>query len=163
MKDVMTDISNRTALKIQTFMKICKDMSVLSHDPKYQVASAIITSDFREICAIGYNGDYRRGPNERKDMRHAHSGFLHSEENALLHLSVPYASRSNLILMCTHMPCTMCAKRIVNSNIPKVIYDVDYIDEIGHAEEVFKNSGVKYTNLESLLSSKETLCSFMNT
>ena len=142
---------NRLTFKLKTFMKICKDLSLLSHDTKYQVATIIVTDDFREICAIGYNGDYAGGPNKRENFEQGQSGFLHSEENALFHLGRPLNSRDDLVLICTHKPCTMCAKRIVNSNIKRVVYDKQYADELNQTDEIFANSSVFCSKFDNLI------------
>lgn len=152
---VVESRDERTLLKLRTFMDFCSSLSQLSHDPKYQVATVILTDNFREICSIGYNGDYRGGPNVRVCLEHGQSSFLHSEENALLQLNKPLELREQLILMCTHKPCTMCAKRIVNSGIKKVIFRDDYIDSLGLTDAVFKDAGVQCYGFGSLLSSKE--------
>lgn len=143
---------DRTTLKLRTYMKICHQLATLSHDCKYSVASIAITDDFREICAIGYNGDYVGGPNERTNFEHGQSLFLHSEENLLLHLNKNYELRRNLILMCTHKPCTMCAKRIAGSGINRVIYDAEYHDIHNQTDEIFTNSGVWCVQLDELMS-----------
>lgn len=142
---------DRTTLKLRTYMKICHQLATLSHDCKYSVASIAITDDFREICAIGYNGDYVGGPNERTNFEHGQSLFLHSEENLLLHLNKNYELRRNLILMCTHKPCTMCAKRIAGSGINRVIYDVEYHDVHDQTAEIFTNSGIRCAKLDPLI------------
>lgn len=135
-------MSDRHTLKIDVFKRMCIDLSSLSHDPKFKVASLIITSDFREICAMGYNGNYKGGKNERDSMETGQSGFLHAEENALYHLCKPYELRSNLIMICTHKPCPMCAKRIVNSGIRNVMY-VNPYDALGSGtDEIFINGDV---------------------
>lgn len=152
----------RLQLKFQTFMKICEDLSRLSHDPKYQVATIIVSDDFREICSIGYNGDYRGGPNGRSNLEHGQSGFLHSEENALFHLSRPFKLRSDLVLMCTHKPCSMCAKRIVNSGITRVVYKFEYTDAAAETEVIFQTSGVDCRSFDSLFSSKELLEAYLS-
>jgi len=143
---------DRVLLKLQTFMNICRSLSKLSHDDKYKVATIIFTSDFREICSIGYNGDFMGGPNRRFNFEHGQSGFLHSEENALMHLSKSYELRDKLVLMCTHTPCTMCAKRIVNAGIKKVIYDKEYVDAVGETTTIFATSGIECVSLEMLTS-----------
>lgn len=125
----MSEIS-RYDLKLATFKNICLELSNLSYDPKYKVATIIFTKDFREICAIGYNGNYKGGPHTRESTTTGQSGFLHSEENALLHLTRPFEFRDNLIMMCTYKPCEMCAKRIINSGI-KTVY---YINEYPHSK-----------------------------
>jgi dCMP deaminase len=152
----------RSLEKIQTYMQVCRDISRLSHDSKIQVATIIITDNFKEICSIGYNGDYSGGPNSRTDMTHGQSNFLHSEENALFHLGKPLELRSHLILMCTHKPCSMCAKRIVNSGIKRVIYDTEYSDSLNQTDQIFEASGVKCFSLDSLFCSKEKLDAYLN-
>ena len=153
---------SRSAKKMLTFMEICKNLSVLSHDQKMKVATIIVTDSFGEICSIGYNGDYSGGPNVRADMNHGHSNFLHSEENALFHLGKPHELRGNLILMCTHKPCTMCAKRIVNSGIKRVVYETEYTDTLGQTDEIFLTSAVTCLSIKKLLSSKEILDSYLD-
>jgi dCMP deaminase len=147
--------SQRAEMKLLAFMEICESLSKLSHDTKYRVASIIVTDDFREICSIGYNGDYKGGPNLRTNMEHGQSGFLHSEENCLIHLNKPLELRSHLILMCTHKPCSMCAKRIVNSGIQRVIYKHDYRDSLDQTDDVFRTANVVCNDVASVLSSDE--------
>lgn len=134
---------DRYALKVAVFKKMCLELSSLSHDPKFKVATLIITSDFREICAMGYNGNYKGGPNDRESLETGKSGFLHSEENALYHLCKPYELRSNLVMICTHKPCPMCAKRIVNSGIKHVMYVNEYESLGPGTDEIFKRGDVK--------------------
>ena len=133
-------------------MSMCRDLSMLSYDTKYRVSSIIVTKDYREVCAIGYNGSYKGGPNVRSSLQQGDSGFLHAEENALFHLCKPYELRSDLFMLCTHKPCSMCAKRIVNSGIKTVVYDQDYADKENSTDEIFrigKTSCFKYDDLLS--------------
>lgn len=66
----MTEQSSqdRVSLKVNAFKNMCLSLAELSHDPKFKVGTIIITPDFREICALGYNGNYRGGPNTRESM-----------------------------------------------------------------------------------------------
>jgi len=135
-----------------TFMEICVKLSSLSHDEKMKVATIIITSDFREICAIGLNGNYRGAPHERESMETGKSGFTHSEANALIHLCKPFELRPSLIMLCTHKPCPACAKLCVNAGIVRVVYLHDY-DAMGdETDEIFERSGVELNKLEELVS-----------
>jgi dCMP deaminase len=138
---LQTTYNSRHELKLATFKEICKTLSVLSYDPKYKVAAIIITDDFREICAIGYNGNFKGGPNTRDSTVQGGSGFLHAEENALLHLTRPFEARENLIIICTHKPCAMCAKRIANSGIKRVFYINDYTDSCD-PQLIFDTAGI---------------------
>lgn len=152
----------RSSLKLSTFMNICTNLASLSHDSKYQVATIIITDDFREICSIGYNGDYAGGPNTRVNFSSGQSGFLHSEENALFHLGRPLELRSKLILMCTHKPCTMCAKRIANSGIQRVIYNNEYHDDINGTDDIFYRTNVTCLSFNQLSSDNSLLEAYLN-
>ena len=94
----MSFLLDREKQKLSVFMKMCRELSTLSYDAKYKVSAIIITKDYREVCAIGYNGSYKGGPNERSSLDHGESGFLHAEENALFHLCKPYELRKDLIM-----------------------------------------------------------------
>jgi len=153
---------NRHIKKLNVFMNMCREISTLSHDPKYKVAALVITPDYREVCAIGYNGDYAGGPNERESLEHGKSNFIHAEENVLVHLCKPFELRHNLILFCTHKPCTMCAKKLVNAGLKTVLYDQDYIDAIGQTNDIFRRAGVFSMKLEDLLSSRVFLSNYID-
>jgi len=142
-KHSVAEVNDRSKLKLEVFKEICKSISTLSYDDKYKVGTIIITEDFRDICAIGYNGNYKGGPNKRDSEDTGMSGFLHAEENCLLHLSKPYELRDKLIMICTHKPCPMCAKRIVNAGIKKVLYIKDYTAAGDGTAEIFKNANVE--------------------
>ena len=149
----MSFLLDREKQKLSVFMKMCRELSTLSYDAKYKVSAIIITKDYREVCAIGYNGSYKGGPNERSSLDHGESGFLHAEENALFHLCKPYELRKDLIMLCTHKPCSMCAKRIVNGGIQNVIYDNDYVDKEASTDEIFRISGTLCMKYDKLISS----------
>ena len=150
-------MDDRYQKKLSVFMKMCEELSSLSYDPKYKVSSIIITSDYREVCAIGYNGSYKGGPNARNSMSSGNSGFLHAEENALFHLCKPYELRSRLIMLCTHKPCSMCSKRIVNSGIQRVVYLNDYSDVENETDDVFMISDTLCIKYEDLISTPEIM------
>lgn len=142
MSEFFTGLTEREVLKFLTFKQICLQLSNLSCDEKYKVAAIVITRDFRDICAIGYNGNYKGGPNSRDSLEIGLSGFLHAEENCLLHLDKPFELRGSLIMICTHKPCTMCAKRIVNSGIKTVLFVHDYDNVSAQVDQIFKQSEV---------------------
>ena len=123
---LQADVIDRRKIKLDVFKNIALEIAQLSYDPKHRVGTIIITDDFREICAIGYNGNYKGGPNSRDSDEVGKSGFLHAEENALFHLNKPYEHRAPLLMICTHKPCPMCAKRIVNSGIKNVMFIEEY-------------------------------------
>lgn len=141
-------MNERYLQKLQAYMSICKTISSLSYDAKFQVGTVIVTDDFREICAIGYNGNFKGGPNARESDEPGKSGFLHSEENALFHLSKPYENRDKLLMLCTHKPCPMCAKRIVNAGIKRVLYLNEYDNAGPGTDEVFRIGQVSCNQIQ---------------
>jgi len=147
----MSNSLDRHVKKLSVFMKMCNELSSLSYDDKYKVASIIITKDYREVCAIGYNGGYKGGPNKRSSLDHGKSGFLHAEENALFHLCKPYELRNDLLMLCTHKPCSMCARRIVNSGIKDIVYYADYTDAEAATDHIFEITGTSCTKFDDIL------------
>ncbi|SRR6266403_666902 len=137
----MTSNSNlRKILKNLTFMKMTERVASLSYDKKYQVGSIVVNKEFSKIAAIGYNGNYPGGPNERDSMVSGESGFLHAEENAIIEANM--IDPENHILFVTMTPCKMCAKRIARKNIKEVVALNVYNGK--EHEEIFRNSGVKF-------------------
>ncbi|MDY5625835.1 MAG: deaminase [Eubacteriales bacterium] len=49
-------------------------------------------------------------------------------------------------MYCTHQPCVICAKMIVNSGISRVVYGEGYPDEF--SLEIFKEAGVELTKFD---------------
>lgn len=146
------ELTDRQKTKLTIFMDMCERLSQLSHDPKMKVAALVITDDFREICSIGYNGSHKGGPNVRDSLDVGGSGFLHAEENALFHLCKPYELRGELIMLSLYKPCPMCAKRIVNSGIGRVVYKHNYTALGNGAVEIFASTGIVCVQIDEIVS-----------
>jgi dCMP deaminase len=85
----------------------------------------ITTPDFRKVLSIGYNGNAAGLPNRCDKAEEGNCGCLHSEENAVINCDAPRSAEK--IVFVTHLPCPMCAKRIINlGNVLKVVYERDY-------------------------------------
>jgi len=54
---------------------------------------------------------------------------IHAEQNAIIQAAKLGVSIEGATLYCTHQPCVICAKMIVNSGISRVIYEQGYPDE----------------------------------
>lgn len=148
---MLENLSEREIFKIGVFARMCMTLSSLSHDPKFQVGAMVITRDFREICALGYNGSYKGGPNERESLETGKSGFIHAEENCLIHLCKPFELRKDLIMICRYKACPACARLVVNGGIRTFLYIDDY-DYLGPGtEEIFQRAGVHYEMIPRML------------
>lgn len=102
---------------------------------------AVIVKDKR-ILTTGYNGApagiktcVERGECLRKKLgiasgtKHELCYAIHAEQNAIIQAAKLGVSIDGATLYCTHQPCVICAKMIVNSGIKRVVYEQGYPDE----------------------------------
>jgi len=113
----------------QTWMTIAKSIAERSYDPRLKVGAIIVSDDNTRLLALGYNGNYRGGPNEPDSTNPGQSGFIHAEVNALV--KCDYNFNRKKIMYLTHSPCQQCSKLIVNAGITEVVYDIEYRDTSG--------------------------------
>ena len=114
---------------------------------------AVIVKNKR-IMTTGYNGApagvktcvergecLRRKMNIPSGQRQELCYAVHAEQNAIIQAAKLGVSIDGATLYCTHQPCVMCAKMIVNSGIVRVVYQEGYPDEF--AIEILKEGGVQ--------------------
>lgn len=112
---------------------------------------AVIVKDKR-ILTTGYNGAssgvlscVERGECIREKQgiasgtRHEICYAVHAEQNAIIQAAKLGVSVDGATLYCTHQPCVICAKMIINSGIKRVVYQFGYPDEF--SRELFKQAG----------------------
>lgn len=105
---------------------------------------AVIVRDKR-IITTGYNGApsgikscKEKGECLRIKLgipsgtRHELCYAIHAEQNAIIQAAKLGISIEGATLYCTHYPCTICAKMIVNAGIKRVIYIHPYPDDFSH-------------------------------
>ncbi|MGI5919313.1 MAG: cytidine deaminase [Christensenellaceae bacterium] len=113
---------------------------------------AIIVRNKR-IITTGYNGApsgikscKERGECLRQKLgipsgtRHELCYAIHAEQNAIIQAAKLGISIEGATLYCTHQPCVICSKMIVNAGIVRVVYAHPYPDEF--AQEIFREAGV---------------------
>ena len=114
---------------------------------------AVIVKDKR-IMTTGYNGApaglktcrergecMRRKLNIESGTRAELCYAIHAEQNAILQAAKLGISIDGATLYCTHQPCSVCAKMIVNVGIKRVVYEQGYPDKF--SLEIFEEAGVK--------------------
>jgi len=112
---------------------------------RLQVGCVIASEDYRKILAMGYNGNASGLPNECDSEEVGKCGCLHAEENAVINCDSP-RERSKIVF-CTHLPCKMCAKRLVNmGGVVKVYYATDY--RLHEGLDVLDAAGIPHEQLE---------------
>ena len=74
-------------------------------------------------------------------QRHELCYAVHAEQNAIIQAAKLGINISGATLYCTHQPCILCAKMIVNAGIVRVVYGEGYPDEF--ALEILEEAGVR--------------------
>jgi dCMP deaminase len=124
------------------FMQIALDVATRSTCLRRQVGAVIVRD--RRILTTGYNGAPMGLPHCLTAGCHLVNGHcircLHAEQNAIIQAAYFGVRTEGAILYCTHQPCNMCAKMIVNAGITKVYIGGEYPDEF--ALEVLSTAGV---------------------
>ena len=113
---------------------------------------AVIVKDKR-VLTTGYNGApagvktcVERGECPRQKMgipsgqRHELCYAVHAEQNAIIQAAKLGVNIDGATLYCTHQPCVLCAKMIVNAGISRVVYGEGYPDEF--SMQMFEEAGV---------------------
>jgi len=65
---------------------------------------------------------------------------VHAEQNAIIQAAKLGSAIDGATLYCTHQPCVLCAKMIVNAGIRRVVFKEGYPDEF--AVQMLKEGGV---------------------
>lgn len=113
---------------------------------------AVIVKDKR-IMTTGYNGApagirtcVERGECMRKargiasGTHHELCYGIHAEQNAIIQAAKLGISIDGATLYCTHQPCAICAKMIVNAGIKRIVYAQGYPDDF--AVQMLTEGGV---------------------
>ena len=113
---------------------------------------AVIVRDKR-IITTGYNGApantlscVERGECMRRKLkiesgtRHELCYAIHAEQNAIIQAAKLGISIDGATLYCSHQPCVICSKMIVNAGIKRVVYCEAYPDDF--AIQLLDEAGV---------------------
>ena len=113
---------------------------------------AIIVKD-KHVLATGYNGApagvesceergecLRRKLDIQSGTRQEICYAVHAEQNAIVQAAKFGINLNGATLYCTHQPCVICAKMIINAGIVRVVYKEGYPDEF--SMQLFDEAGV---------------------
>ncbi len=135
------------------FVKLTREIASWSScfAPGRQIGCVIVKD--KRIMTTGYNGApqgmktcvekgecLRRKKNIASGTRAEICYAAHAEQNAIIQAAKLGISIDGATLYCTHQPCSMCAKMIINSGIRRVVYENGYPDEF--SLEFFRETGV---------------------
>jgi dCMP deaminase len=141
---------NRPTLD-EYFLEIASIIAKRSTCLRNNVGSVIVKD--KRILSTGYNGvpsgmDHCLETGCIRDLekipsgtRHEKCRAVHSEQNAIIQAAIHGVSISGATIYCTHQPCVLCAKMIINSNIKRVVYATHYPDK--DSLNFFEEAGVE--------------------
>ena len=119
---------------------------------------AVVVKD-RRMLSTGYNGaptkvrHCRQTGCLREQMkvpsgeRHELCRGIHAEQNAIIQAAFHGVSIRDASLYCTNLPCSICAKMIINAGIKVIYYLSGYADTM--SEEMLKEAGVGIVKLDT--------------
>ena len=123
-----------------------------------RAVGAVIVRDKR-VLSTGYNGAPTGIPHcievgcLREKMRvpsgerHELCRGIHAEQNAIIQAAYHGASIRDGVLFCTNLPCSICAKMIINAGIRKIYYLSGYADVM--SEALFREAGVEVMQVDA--------------
>jgi dCMP deaminase len=125
------------------YMRLASMMAERSTCRRLAVGCAIVTPDFRQVLAVGYNGSAAGLKNDCDRIGEAavgNCGCIHAEQNAVINCN---AKRSEgKIVFCTHLPCVTCAKFLINlGGVTEVFFLNDY--RIRDSVDLLKQVGIQ--------------------
>jgi len=134
------------------FMEMARLVSTWASCNRRSIGAVIVKD--KRVLTTGYNGApagiktcVEKGECPRQKMgipsgqRHELCYAVHAEQNAIIQAAKLGISIEGATLYCTHQPCILCAKMIVNSGISRVVYGEGYPDEFSLA--IFEEAGVQ--------------------
>lgn len=124
------------------FMQLAETVGSWSscYQSNRQIGAVIVKQ--KRIMTTGYNGApsginscrdkgecLRRKLNIPSGTRHELCYAVHAEQNAIAQAAKMGINLEGATLYCTHQPCVICTKIIINAGIRRVVYKHGYPDE----------------------------------
>lgn len=135
------------------FMEIASVVAKRSTCLRNQVGALFVKN--KRLLTTGYNGApaglqhcdevgcAREGV--ASGTRHELCRAVHAEQNAIIQAALHGVSIERATLYCTHQPCILCAKMLINAKISRVVYSRSYPDDT--ALRFLAQAGVEVTRL----------------
>ncbi len=132
------------------FLKIASVVAERSTCHRHHVGAVAVRN--KHILATGYNGAasglkdclelgcLRDELNIPSGTRHEICRGIHAEQNVIIQASLHGVSLEGSTIYCTHTPCILCAKMLVNAKIRRYISFGQYNDD--KFIDLFKEAGI---------------------
>jgi len=134
----------------QYFLKIASVVAERSTCRRHHVGAVAVKN--KHILATGYNGAaaglkdclelgcLRDELNIPSGERHEICRGIHAEQNVIVQASLHGVSLEGSTIYCTHTPCVLCAKMLVNAKIARFVSFGKYNDD--SFTELFQEAGI---------------------
>jgi dCMP deaminase len=121
------------------FLKIAAVVAERSTCRRHHVGAVAVRD--KHILATGYNGAaaglkdclelgcLRDAKNIESGTRHEICRGIHAEQNVIIQASLHGVSLEDATIYCTHTPCILCAKMLVNARIKRFVSFGKYNDD----------------------------------
>ena len=132
------------------FLKIASVVAERSTCHRHHVGAVAVRN--KHILATGYNGAasglkdclelgcLRDELNIPSGTRHEICRGIHAEQNVIIQASLHGVSLEGSTIYCTHTPCILCAKMLVNAKIRRYISFGQYNDD--KFVDLFREAGI---------------------
>ena len=142
----------------ERFLKMAEEVATWSScfQENRQVGAVIAKN--KRILTTGYNGAsagimsckergecLRRKLNIPSGTRHEVCYATPAEQNAIIQAAKMGISIDGATLYCTHQPCVICSKMIINSGIVRIVYRNGYPDDF--SLQLLREAGVEIEQL----------------
>jgi len=138
------------------FLKIALVVAERSTCLRHHIGAVSVRN--KHILTTGYNGApaglkdclelgcLRDANNIPSGERHEICRAIHAEQNAIIQAALHGISLEGSTIYCTHTPCILCAKMLINARITRFVSFGKYSDD--RFIELFREAGVEITMLE---------------
>ncbi|MGN1258865.1 MAG: deoxycytidylate deaminase [Christensenellales bacterium] len=136
------------------FMELAKLVGSWSSCYKANRKIGTVVVKDKRVLTTGYNGapsgikscverqECIRQKNNIESGKNAEFCYaVHSEQNAIIQGAKLGISLDGATLYCTHQPCSMCTRQIINAGIKRIVYQNPYPDEF--SLKLLQEAGVK--------------------
>jgi len=139
------------------FMKIAALVSERSTCLRHHVGAIIVKN--RRVLTTGYNGaaagtrdclELGCLRNELKipsGERHEICRAIHAEQNAIIQAAKHGVDVAESTIYCTHSPCIICAKMMVNAGIKRIVTYGNYPDT-GGVKDLLEEAKVEFVKVD---------------
>lgn len=106
------------------FLTMAQHVSLRSTCPRANVGVVLVRDKY--IISTGYNGAPAGLPHCTEVGCHMEGGHcqraIHAEQNAIIQAALHGVSTAGTVCFCTHYPCSVCAKILINAGVARVVY-----------------------------------------